>query len=595
MINKIFTHIFCFLLLSFSSVAQQNIQLNQLGFYVNAPKFAVVRVGTSNGNFYVLTSNKNDTVFTGLLSKPQQSLYSSTITRIADFSKFRGSGKFVISVANVGNSYTFEIKDNALHDVAEKSLKAFYYQRVSMPLEEKYAGKWHRPAGDDDTAVFIHPSAATTKKIAGSTISIPGGWYDAGDLGKYIVNAGISTSTLLSAYEDYKNHFDTLHTNIPESGNGIPDILNEILYEVRWMLTMQDADDGGVYTKCNEPNAHDWYLPGKIKTKRYVVQKGTTATLDFAAVMAQCARVCKAYKKELPGLSDSCLRVAEYAWQWALKNPAIYYVQDSINKLYEPKILTGDYADADVEDEWFWAACELYVTTKKTKYLQEVENRISTPFALQLTTTVSALGYYTLLRNSKEISINVNSIRNKVLAFADTMLKNGNKAFATIMGQSKENFSWGSNIIAANQSMVLLKAYQISGKKKYIDAALTNLDYILGRNATGYCFVTGLGSKSTMHPSHSASMGDGIVEPVPGLMAGGPNPNMEDRWIDTCHYHFTEPETAYLDMGCAYASNEPAIDGNAALVYISNAFEALQYIVEYSKRKALNNIGKLKK
>src|SRR4051812_28610996 len=117
MINKIFTHIFCFLLLSFSSVAQQNIQLNQLGFYVNAPKFAVVRVGTSNGNFYVLTSNKNDTVFTGLLSKPQQSLYSSTITRIADFSKFRDSGKFVISVANVGNSYTFEIKDNALHDV----------------------------------------------------------------------------------------------------------------------------------------------------------------------------------------------------------------------------------------------------------------------------------------------------------------------------------------------------------------------------------------------------------------------------------------------------------------------------------------------
>lgn len=131
---------------------------------------------------------------------------------------------------------------------------------------------------------------------------------------------------------------------------------------------------------------------------------------------------------------------------------------------------------------------------------------------------------------------------------------------------------------------MLLKAYEVSKKKKYFDAALTNMDHILGRNATGYCFVTGLGNKSTMHPSHSASIADGIDEPVPGLMAGGPNPNREERWIDTCQYRFTEPETAYLDMGCAYASNEPSIDGNSALVYVANAIEALQYVVGYSRK-----------
>jgi len=125
---------------------------------------------------------------------------------------------------------------------------------------------------------------------------------------------------------------------------------------------------------------------------------------------------------------------------------------------------------------------------------------------------------------------------------------------------------------AANESIELLYAYHITRNKKYLDAALTNLDYILGRNATGYCFVTGIGSKSTMHPHHRLSVADGIDEPVPGLMAGGPNPGRQDG----CKYDFTEPETAYIDSDCAYASNEIAINWNAPLAYLVNAIEALQ-------------------
>jgi endoglucanase len=107
---------------------------------------------------------------------------------------------------------------------------------------------------------------------------------------------------------------------------------------------------------------------------------------------------------------------------------------------------------------------------------------------------------------------------------------------------------------------------------------LGNLDYILGRNATGYCFVTGMGTLSTLHPHHRPSVADGIEEPVPGLLAGGPNPGMQDK----CHYDFTEPETAYADIDCAYASNEIAINWNAPLVYLANAIEALQWKAGYS-------------
>jgi endoglucanase len=118
----------------------------------------------------------------------------------------------------------------------------------------------------------------------------------------------------------------------------------------------------------------------------------------------------------------------------------------------------------------------------------------------------------------------------------------------------------------------LINAYLISKDKKYLDAALTNLDYLLGRNATGYCFLTGVGTKSPMNPHHRQSVADGIVEPVPGLLAGGPNPVRQDG----CKYEFLEPETCYLDQSCSYASNEIAINWNAPMVYLANAIEALQ-------------------
>ena len=153
-----------------------------------------------------------------------------------------------------------------------------------MPLEEKYAGKWRRSAGHPDDVVLVHASAATKERPEGAVISTPGGWYDAGDYNKYIVNSGITMGTLLSAYEDFPAYFKTLHTAIPESSDAVPDILNEVIYNLRWMLTMQDPNDGGVYNKCTNAAFDSMVMPGITKAPRYVVQKGTAATLDFAAV-----------------------------------------------------------------------------------------------------------------------------------------------------------------------------------------------------------------------------------------------------------------------------------------------------------------------
>src|SRR5450432_890145 len=572
--------------ISFSQSTDNPIRINQLGYYQYAPKTAILTANTEAGIFYIIAENKKDTAYKGILSAVMQSANSSLKTRVIDFSALQTKGTYTIAIQGLAASYPFTIDNNAIHQVAIAALKGFYYQRVSMPLEKAYAGKWARPAGHPDNIVFIHPSASTDRRPAGTEISTPGGWYDAGDYNKYIVNSGITVGTLLSAYEDFPSYFDTLNTNIPESKDEAPDILNEVVYNVRWMLTMQDPYDGGVYNKCTNAFFDGMVMPGVSKLPRYVVQKGTAATLDFTAVMAQCSRITKKMTKQFPGLSDSCVHAAKKAWSWAMNYPDSVYDQAAMNQLFLPKISTGAYGDHNFSDEWFWASAELYTTLKEKQYHNVINEKIADTMLLPSWSNVRMLGFYTLVRNEKllpaEMNENIEHTKQRLVNFADGYLLHVKEnAFQTVMGQSKRDFIWGSNANAANQGIALVNAYFITKDKKYIDGALTNLDYILGRNATGYCFVTGMGSRSTMHPHHRRSVADVIVEPVPGLMAGGPNPGMQDR----CHYDFTEPEIAYADIDCAYASNEIAINWNAPLVYLANAMEALQYSVKYSEHK----------
>ena len=555
----------------------KKISLTQIGFYPEAAKVAIIINAPDAIDFYLLSVNKKDTFYKGILGAPVQSLYSSAITKKSDFSDFKKSGEYILYVPTVGFSYPFKIKENVYQEMANASLKAFYFQRASMPLEKQYAGDWARKEGHPETTVFIHPSAASFKHAANSIISTPGGWYDAGDYNKYIVNSGITMGTMMSAYEDFPVYFNTLQTNIPESADAVPDLLNEVLYNLRWMLTMQDKEDGGVYNKCINANFDAMIMPDAAIAKRYVVQKGTAAALDFAAVMAQASRICTKFSKQLPGLADSCLTASRFAWQWALKNPEVEYNQDEINKKFSPPIVTGGYGDKNFKDEFFWAACELLATTNDKAYLNIIQKRAVDEMTLPSWNNVDLLGCYTLLRLRKSLPVatdgTINLITKKIVSLAENMIANGgNKAFATIFGQGKSDFIWGSNAVAMNESILLINTYLIAKNKKYLLPALSNVDYILGRNATGYSFVTGFGSKSAMHPHHRLSVADNVTAPVPGLLVGGPNPGMQDK----CFYANTETETAYTDDDCAYASNEIAINWNAPLVYVSNAIEALQ-------------------
>ncbi|MBC8153558.1 MAG: glycoside hydrolase family 9 protein, partial [Bacteroidetes bacterium] len=286
---------------------------------------------------------------------------------------------------------------------------------------------------------------------------------------------------------------------------------------------------------------------------------------------------------ELPGLADSCLSAAVSAWGWAKANPTVAYNQQAMNTAFDPDVSTGGYEDRNATDEWIWAAAELYVTTKDDQYYTAVNLFPDSRTPLPSWPQVRTLGYYTLARFGNELTAIGKKdglrVRQHLTTMADSLIAGADQqAFQTVMGKSATDFIWGSSAQAANQGIALIQAYRFTdspNRDRYLHYALGNLDYLLGRNATGYSFLTGFGDKTPLHPHHRPSVADGIDAPVPGLLSGGTNANAARQ--DKCAgYTTTVADEVYLDADCSYASNEIAINWNAPLVYLATALEALQ-------------------
>jgi endoglucanase len=584
------------------------IRLNQLGFYPDGPKAAYV-LGELGESFHVVRVGVGDTLFTGRLGPRMAAPASSDTTRLAEFSVVREPGVYELHVPALGSSHRFEIRPGVHEDLALAAMKGFYYQRASIALEPRYAGRWSRAAGHPDTVVLVHPSAATARRPAGTVISSPLGWYDAGDYNKYVVNSGITVGTLLSLYEDFPDYVRGMHLNIPESGDAVPDLLHEVLWNVRWMLTMQDSDDGGVYHKLTNARFDGYVMPADAQTEpRYVVQKSTAAALNLAATMAQASRILRGYERHFPGLADSALTAASRAWQWARLNPEVLFVQPRMNERFDPDIVTGAYGDGNVQDEFLWAAAELYVTTREDSFYIAVPLFPNDSVPVPTWNQVRALGYYTLARSEDPQQVFVGHhgsggrlswvplpdrqardrerIQRMLVRAADGLIERaGGSAYRTPMGGATSDYIWGSSAVAANQGIMLIQAYRLTGDPRHLEHALANLDYLLGRNATGFSFVTGYGGRPVTDPHHRPSIAHAVGQPVPGLLSGGPNFRMQDAGACTVPYPSTAPDKAFLDHYCSYASNEIAINWNSPLVYLAAAIEALQYDAGLSARR----------
>jgi endoglucanase len=534
------------------------IRINQLGFYPEAIKeFVLV---DQEANSFQVVDLEGKVHYKGNLEPRGTWEASGEEVRAGGFTRLTQPGTYRIYIAPDMVSPPFEIKESAYLEELNGAIKSFYFQRASMPIESQYGGIYQREAGHPDLNCPYHPSTGVT----GGTLDSPGGWYDAGDYGKYIVNAAISVSQMLDLVDLFPDVVRDGQLNIPESGNGISDLLDEIRYELNWMLTMQHSD-GGVFHKLTAKNFAPFIMPADYDLERWVIGKGTAATLNFAATMAQAARIFAAFD---PPFAKIAIASAERAWKWALEHPDIPFSNPG-------DVTTGAYGDNQFGDDFYWAAAELYSLTGKQEFLEYLLYS-EEPYIHQITNSwkffIRNMGFHSLLANRDELDQDlIAELTRKHLELSDQILEH---IASNPYRVGLEHFEWGSNSDVLNQAMILCYAHLISGEEKYLTGAIQNVDYIFGKNATGYSFLTGFGTKQVMNPHHRPSGADGIEAPVPGFIVGGPNGDRQDR--QQVEYHSDHPAKAYEDVQASYASNEVCLNWNAPAVFVLGYLEIHQ-------------------
>lgn len=581
-----------------------DIRFNQLGFQPYGPKRAIVKSAAKAPLVWQLVASSGETVAAGRTVVFGVNAGSGEHVHQIDFTSYEGSGAGYRLVVAGETSRAFTI-DAALFDALKyDALAYFYHNRSGIRIETKYVkdAKWARPAGHvREIARCFDRRDEHGIEWPGCryTLDTTGGWYDAGDHGKYVVNAGISVWTLLNYYERARRvahekdvAFADGQALLPERDNGSNDLLDEVRWELEFLLRMQ-APEGAKLKMPRAPanavaarffeldvsgmahhkvHGEHWTpfpsAPHEDRAPRFVYPPSTTATLNLAANTAQCARIWRTIDADF---SQRCLEAAKRAYAAARRHPNLMPIGGFSGG--------GGYGDRDASDEFYWAAAELFLTTGEAEYsraLRESPHFLAAPTAdgageiswgqvrtlgtISLVTVPNCLGKHELAQ-----------ARTNIVAAADIYLRQAaNEGYA--IPYSSPAYQWGSNSTVLNRALVLGIAYDLTGKTIYRDRVVDALDYVLGRNPLDRSYVSGYGARPMRNPHHrfwAHQKNDAYPPPPPGALSGGPNSaNMSDpiaaRMKGDCF-----PQTCWRDHVDAYALNEVAINWNAPLVWVA--------------------------
>lgn len=576
------------------------IMTNQVGYLADRTKRATLLRDSKSAVDFKILDDSGKSVYSGTSKPFGKDKDSGDNVHILDFSDFNDAGTYTIETENGEVSRKISIGDSSVYSsLLYDSLNYFYQNRSSIEIESQYISsgdkdKLARAAGHptDNAEIMSDWESGTT----GKTIDVSGGWYDAGDHGKYVVNGGFSLWMMQNQYEtSLKNGYENVYGDgsmlMPENSNGNPDLLDEARWEMEWMLKMIVED--GKYKDMAYHKAHDekWtglgIAPADDEMKRIVKPPTTAATLNLAACGAQAARL---WKDIDPEFAEECLDAAEDAYEAAKKNPDVFAPLDS-------SIGGGAYGDDFVDDEFYWAACELYITTGDDMYYKDMKN---SDFFLTVPETMNggesagsigsfdwghtaALGTMSLAVNEKSIpSGDMDDIKKNICNTADSYIElEDSQGYGLPYGQSKisyndsdEGYIWGSNSVVADNSIVIAYAYMLTGDDKYMDGVIGGMDYLLGRNAMDNSYVTGYGANAIKNPHHrywAKQIDEAFPSAPDGVLSGGPNSGMQDPWVKGMGWKKGEikPQKCYMDHIEAWSVNECTINWNASLAWLA--------------------------
>jgi endoglucanase len=578
-----------------ASVSDRRVSINQVGYFPNAAKYGML-AGTADraADWTLLNALTGETVASGVTSAGTFDEASGDYVQIADFSSVTTPGSYELVIDGV-RSDPFQIGQSLYQRLKVDALRYFYLNRSGIPLEPVYAGEWGRAAGHmtDDAVTCWQGTDPQGQTWDGCDylLDVRGGWYDAGDYGKYVVNGGISVWTLMNLYERLPDAFPDGALGIPESGNGISDLLDEARWEMEFLLAMQ-VPEGEPLAGMAHHKMHDaqWSgIPVMPPTEydnntnfenrsggRYLFPPSTAATLNMAATAAQCARI---WRNIDPAFSARCLAAAETAWQAANNNPRLFAGNVPGNG-------GGNYGDTNVEDEFYWAAAELYITTGRDAYRQYVT---SSPYFTQFPNasggretsmnwgSTAALGTISLAMVENDLpDESIQALRNQIARAADYYLQViDREGYRVPLGATQ--YLWGSNSDVLNNALVLALAYDFTQNDRYLKGAAESLDYVLGRNALSFSFVSGYGARTMQHPHHRFWGGqpqNGFPPPPPGAVAGGPNGNPSDPTALDARVTALGAAKRYVDLIGSWSTNEVTINWNAPLAWVTAYLDA---------------------
>lgn len=552
-INRFF--VFVVIIASCRLFAQNTIYLSSLGFLPKSSKKATI---TEKCRSFSIHKTSNDqVVFNGHVQGP---IYQEDVDQtvwVADFSSFKKKGSYYLSIENVGQSIPFDINKNVYKDAYKTAMRAMYLWRCGTAVKGEYSGE-----------VYAHPAChmqdgwLDSLGLKDQQRDGTGGWHDAGDHGKYVVNAGITVGNFFLAWEHFQKKIKKVHLDLPETAPGYPEYLKELKWETDWLLKMQWPDGSGkVSHKLTRTSFSGFIMPEDDEEKRFFTDWSTAAVADFVAMMAMAARYFEPYDTDY---ANQCLDAAEVSYRCLKENPEAKW----------PKIRgfkTGGYFTGDTDDR-MWAAIEMWETTGSSDYLKDFEEKAKTYVPRRWRGKVEptdsmkvdenwdwgevrnmAMFRYVLSKRKGKNTELLAEVQKDMIAVADTLVKKGND---DIYGRPLAGrYYWGCNGTIARQVINLQVAYQLTSQIKYRNTALDAISHLFGRNYYGRSFVTGVGYNPPMHPHDRRSGADDIEAPWPGYIVGGGH-----------------SATDWVDEEASFATNEVAINWQAALVYALAGF-----------------------
>lgn len=542
------------------------IHVDQAGYSPEASKTAVV---ASDEPFAAMTvqvvaQGEDAPIWEGTLPAASQDANSGDWVASIDFGALTTEGQYELT-AGGNRSVPFLIASGVYNDVWTKAARSYTSQRASFAQDDPITGlkllAGHKQ--DKEARLFFEDKGRP------SVLDVSGGWYDAGDFGKYVPTATITVGQLLLAYELYPETAGKMFLADREkehwpAASSAPDLLSEMKYELDWLLKMQ-REDGAVYHKVSGLTFPPYILPAEDIQDRYVFGLSSFGTAMLAGAAAMGARI---YEPFDPAYAAELLASAKRAQAWLNANPDAYFRYDEGQNSG-----SGPYDKASDREERFWALAELFKTTGDASYdvaiRRDYADLVGKPPSVVSYNNAQLLGQWALATTSASAS------RDEAMA---AIVESANTVAQRIdedgyrFSLTANEFAWGSNKVALAYGELLLIANGLKPDAAYVDGALDQLHYVLGRNAMGMSYVTGVGSLYPNKVHHRISLMSGVK--VPGLLVGGPNKYGDDDALKKVVSEETPPAKSYIDDVSSYSSNEYAIDYNAPLLFVLTAFHS---------------------